>query len=333
MTAIKKYSDTQMASVEYFSDSVIDEFIASRHGAPATAKTYRNSVNQLLRYFATNSITEPTAADVDAFINSLRAAKKADSTLRLYSAVCKLFFSFTAKRGIYPDIAADAAPLKLRKATTHKKQALTNDDAQALLRAVKGDDLITRRNRAIIALALSTGVRTVEISRANCRDFYSDADGWFLNVQGKGRTQADAVVRVPEQVAELINSYLEMREDTAADEPLFSSTSRNIRWAKNTYGKRLSEQSVQKIIKAAMIAAKIRHKDADKDKKFKRVITPHSCRHYAATTAIQSGVDVREISAMLRHSSLNVTAIYLNDLSVKTRRAELRVAAALFVAA
>lgn len=323
MTAMQKYSEAQMVSVEYFSDSVIDEFIKSRKASANTNRTYRNSLNQLMKYFSAKKITAPTTADVDNFINDLRGAKKSASTLRLYSTVTKLFFQWLNRRGLYRDVASDAAPLKIRKATTHKKSALSDEQAKKLLGAVKGDSLIERRDRAIIALALQTGVRTCEISRANRGDLYQEGDDWFLDVQGKGRVEKDSTVRVASAVAELVQKYLDLRGVVGDDEPLFASTSRNANWQKNSYGVRLSEQSIGKMIKRYM-------KSVDIDD---RKITAHSTRHFAATCAIKAGVDMREISAMLRHSSLTVTAVYLHDLSVKTRRAELAVANSLFGAA
>lgn len=335
MKAIQKLNDAQIIRVEYFSDDVISEFIASRHSSANTEKTYRNAVAQLMKYFASKNISEPTTADVDNFINNLRGAKKSASTLRLYSTVTKLFFSWLDRRGLYKNnIAADAEPLKLRKATTHAKKSLSDEQAKKLLHAVKGDSLIERRDRAIIALSLQSGVRTVEVERADKKDFYQDGGDWYLDVQGKGRVEKDATVRIAPQVAELILSYLDLRGEVADDAPLFASTSRNVAWTKptekrkaNSYGNRLSAQSVGKMIKRMMISVGIRSKDKKKDDKR---ITPHSTRHYAATTAIKAGVDMREVSEMLRHTSLVVTAVYLHDMSVKTRRAELAVANILF---
>lgn len=324
MTALTKISNTNNISVEYFSDAVIDEFIASRHGSPNTCKTYRNSIRQLLKYFAANKITAPTTADVDAFINELRGAKKSPSTIRVYSVTTKLFFAFLGGRGYFADITADCAPLKLRKQTTHNRKALTTAQAQKMLAAVKGDTLTARRDRAIIALALQTGVRTVEISRAYVEDLRDDGHGgYFLDVQGKGRISKDETVRVAPAVRAILDGYLELRAGVEDDQPLFTSTSRNIGWDKNSYGNRLSEQSVGKMIKAAMKSVKIND----------RRITAHSCRHFAATCAIKAGVDIREIAAMLRHTSIVVTSVYLHDLSVETRRAELAVADSLFNAA
>ena len=317
---ITTIGNTEVISVENFGDTTIEGFIASRHCSPNTAKTYRNSIRQLLKFFTANNITAPETADVDAYINSLRAAKKSDKTIRLYSTTTKLYFAYLEKQGIYCDVAADMEPLKLRKATTHNKKALTDAQAKKLLESVKGDSVIALRDKAIIALALTCGLRTCEISRANVGDFHEDDGYWTLDVIGKGHLKADATVKVAPVVAEMIQAYLDKRGSVYGDEPLFTSVSHNVNWKKNSYGVRYSEQSVGKMIKAAMQAAGIT------DKK----ITAHSTRHYAATTAIKRGVDIREVSAMLRHASLNVTMTYLHDLSLQTRRAELAVADSLF---
>lgn len=324
MTAITKVTNTAIANVEYFGASTIEEFIASRHCTENTAKTYRNALRQLLKHFAANKISTPTTADIDGFINELRGAKKSDSTLRLYDTVTSLYFSFLGKRGYYPDVASDAAPLKLRKASTHKKKSLSLEQAQKLLSAVQGDSLTARRDRAIIALALQTGVRTCEISRADVGDLSDDGcGGYFWSVQGKGRIQKDAQVRVAPAVRALIDFYLDLRGKVADDEPLFVSTSHNVSWKVNSYGVRLSEQSIGKMIKRVMKGGGIDD----------RRITAHSTRHFAATTAIKNGVDLREVSQMLRHTSVVVTSTYLHDISIETRRAELSVANSLFSAA
>ena len=323
----KAEGTTAILSTEIFGDSTIEAFVASRHPAPNTAKTYRNSIRQLLKFFAQKNISVPTTADIDTFINSLREKKngkkaKSDSTIRLYVTTTKLFFAYLSKKDLYKDVAADVAPLKLRKSTTHKKNTLTDAQAKKLLNAIEGNDIISLRNKAIIALALTTGLRTCEISRANVEHF-KDCGAYFtLDVIGKGHREADATVKVAAPVAEMIQAYLDKRGSVYDDEPLFTSTSHNVNWKKNSYGVRYSEQSVGKMIKAAMQAAGIT------DKK----ITAHSTRHYAATTAIKAGIDIREVSAMLRHTSITITAVYLHDLSLQTRRAELAVADALFCA-
>lgn len=313
---IATVSNTAVISVENFGDTTIEAFIASRHCSPNTAKTYLNSVRQMLKFFAAKGVTAPVTADMDNFINTLRAAKKSDKTIRLYATVMKLYFAYLEKQGIYRDVAAGMEPLKLRKATTHNKKSLSDTQAKRLLAVVKGDNIISLRNKAIIALCLTCGLRTVEVARANVGDFHEDEGYYTLDVIGKGHQKADATVKIAPVVAQMIQAYLDKRGNVADDEPLFTSTSNN----NSKYGNRYSEQSVGKMIKSYMKDAGI------KDKK----ITAHSTRHFAATTAIKAGVDIREVSAMLRHTSVVVTSVYLHDISLETRRAELAVADSLF---
>lgn len=324
--SVVKVNDTAIIAVEYFSDDVIKAFVDSRHGSANTARTYKNAVKSLLKFFAAKSITAPTTADVDAFINTLRAESKSASTIRLYMTVCKMLFAFLDKQGIYRDVAAAAEPLKLKKKTTHKRDALEKEQAQALLAAVVGNDEKSLRDKAIIALCLQCGLRTVEIERANVEDLTDAGDYYELTVQGKGDiSKADApIVKVAAPVARMIFQYWAVRADRVKKDslysdgdatPMFSSTARN-----GSNARRLSAQSVGKMIKARMKSADINSKK----------ITAHSTRHFAATCAIKAGVDLREVSAMLRHSSINVTMCYLHDISEKSRRAELAVAESLF---
>ena len=325
MTAIMKVDNTTIINVEYFSDDVIQAFVASRHGSANSARTYKNAVKRLMKFFATKSITAPTTADVDNFINTLRAEGKSASTIRLYSTITKLFFNYLEKQGVYKNVTADMAPLKLRKASTHSKDALTKNQAQALLKSIAGDSVIALRDKAIVALCLQCGLRTVEVERANVEDLTDAGDYYTLAVMGKGHESKDQMVKVARPVATLIYKYLAARGSVDKDNhtskyketPLFVSTARN-----SSKGRRLSAQSVGKMIKARMKAIGIDSKR----------LTAHSTRHFAATCAIKSGVDLREVSAMLRHSSLNVTMTYLHDISLESRRAELAVADALFCA-
>lgn len=323
MTAITKTENITVASVEYFSDAIINDFVASRHGSVCTAQTYRNACRRLVKFFAAQKISVPSPADIDSFFNTLRAENKSASTIKLYAAVTKLFFSFLQKRGIYRDIAAETTPLKLRKASTHAKNALTQNQAQMLLKSITGDSVIALRDKAIVALCLQCGLRTCEIERANVSDLSDEGNYFLLRVQGKGCTSKDSAVKVAPVVARMINDYLAVRGEVVKDShysvgaevPLFTSTARN-----SSKGRRLSSQSVSKMIKSHMKKTGINSKR----------LSAHSCRHFAATCAIRGGVDIREVSAMLRHSSINVTMTYLHDISLETRRAELSVADSLF---
>lgn len=316
---------TAVVSVELFGDAVIEQFIKARNFPSAnSAKTYRNVLRQLIKFFSVNQIAAPSKADIDAFVAGMIEQKKSKSTIRLHTTVIKIFFAWCERERIYRDVAADVrlTTTILRKAKTHSRRALTAAQAQNLLAAVTGDSIIARRDKAIIGLALTCGLRTVEISRADICDLRSDGvGGYYLDIQGKGHVDKDETVRVPAPVARLIDDYLSLRENVADTDPLFVSTSRNTAWKKNRYGVRLSEQSIGKMIARYMKVTGVY---------VKRVCCAHSARHFTATQALRNGVDIREVSALLRHSSLAVTAVYAHDLSVETRQAELSVAATLF---
>lgn len=305
-------------NVEYFSDSTIENFIASRHSAPATQKTYRNGIRRMLKYFNANAITAPTTNDMDAYICALQSEKKATASIRLYCTVAKLYFQFLEREGIYRNVTKAMAPLKFRKSSTHNRKSLTDEQAKKLLNAINGDDIISRRNKAIIGLSLSCGLRTCEISRADVADFSNENGFWTLAIQGKGRSSKDEYAKVPEPVAELINKYLELRGNVDDSEPLFTSMSNNRNWKENSYGSRLSEQTIGKFIKAAMKSVGIKG------------CVAHSCRHYCARRALKSGCNLNEIMTLLRHSSLAVSTVYLRDCALETRRAENCVADVLF---
>lgn len=312
MKSLVKIENREVTAVENFGDSVIDvidEFIASRHASENTAKTYRVAIRALLKFFAANGITQPAESDVDNFVTTIKA-QKAASTCRLYVTTCKLFFDFLSRRGYFANVAANVA-LRLPKASTHSKRALTAEQAQKLLASVRGDDSLARRNRLILAMCLCCGLRTCEISRADVGDFSSDFA--FLNVRGKGGKIA--AVKIPRQVRSILLSYLDVRGNVDGDSPLFVSDSNQNR------GARLSVQSVQLVIKRHMTAAGVYEKFT---------VTCHSTRHFAATQAIRNGVDLREVSQMLRHSSLSTTLLYLHDISLENRRAESSVADSLF---
>lgn len=306
----------QVATLETCVGTIVEEFISSRAVCEKTADKYRRVIKQVLRYFEAKKIAAPTVTDIISYLSVLRAEKKSDYTLRLYVTVIKLFFKFLSLRGYYPNCAADVK-LHLKKSTSHNRKALTQSQAELLISAVKGSDLQALRDKAIIALALTTGLRTIEISRADVADLAPAVDCFYLRIQGKGRITKDETVKIMPWVIQLIFNYLDLRGVMDAHEPLFASV------AHNHFGDRLGAESISKMIKRTMQGVGIN--DAQ--------ITAHSTRHFAATCAIKQGVDLREVSAMLRHSNLNVTMIYLHDISLENREAEKKIAATLEKAA
>ncbi len=306
-----------VATLEMISDNNIDRFIASRHCSVNTARAYKNSLRQFVNFLGVNHIADPVEDDINLWIEQLRAENKSTSTLRLYLTTIKMFFAFTAKRGIHTDIANEVK-LHLPKPARHLKKSLSDDQARSLLNAVKGSSIKSKRDRAIIALSLCCGDHQFELIRANLLSLDVIDGVTILWVQGKGhKNSEDNGVKIPNQVASILQSYLDTRGKLSDCDPLFVSTSRF------NHGARLGSQSIGKMI------AKILRRDLQiTDQK----VSAHSTRHYTATAAIKRGISLREVSATLRHSNINITMTYINDLSIETRQCENVVADTLFSA-
>ena len=170
------------------------------------------------------------------------------------------------------------------------------------------------RDRAIIALMLTAGLRTIEICRADVKDIRRVNGCYFLYVLGKGRSTKSESVKLAPQVYSLIQSYLKVRGRVKGDEPLFVSTSNRSK------GKRLDTQSIRKLIKKDLRGIGL---DSDR-------LSAHSLRHTAATQMLLNGVRLEEVQMILRHRNITVTQIYNHAIQRMQNEGENIVANAIF---
>ena len=229
----------------FFSGELVERFIRFAGVSEKSALTYKIAFRQLHRYFQACDISVPIRADIENWRDKLISEKKSPSTVQLYLTSVKIFFRWLNQEQIYPNIA-DHLKSRVKISHEHKKDALTAAQAGNLLKSVKGDDVKAKRNRAILALMMTAGLRTIEVSRADCGDMINQFGKTYLLIQGKGRSAKDAKVLVPLQVVRLIQEYWKVRGRITAGEPLFISTSnRNRR-------QRLSTQAISKMVKASL---------------------------------------------------------------------------------
>lgn len=270
-----------------------------------TASTYANCLRQLCRYFVDNGVNNPTRADLDLWRESLIASGKSAATIQLYVTACRLFFRFLAQEKLYPNIA-DNLKSRVRSTQNHKRDALSIEQSKQLLKVVTGRKLIALRDRAIIALMLTSGVRSIEVVRANVADIRYFNGRAYLYVQGKGRSDKSESVLLPAGVLKNIQAYLKARGKISANAPLFVSTSRR------NNGARLDTQTVRKMIKLNLRAIGI---DLP-------TVTCHSLRHTAAMIMFTENQKLTDIQQVLRHKNVNTTMIYLNCINRQKNLAE-----------
>ena len=292
---------TQAVEVSsYF--NLVERWIAYAQVSKSSVKSYKKGIRRLMEYCAKQGITTPSRDFMIEYREYLKG-KYAPATANLYLTAAKLFFSFLQVEGfITVNPAERVKGLKIRAG--HKKDALTADATKKILATFDSSTLQGKRDKAIFALMVTAGLRTIEVARANVGDIIEQGGKYFLLVQGKGHNEKDAMVKISNGVYNLIKDYLNLRADES--ENLFGSVS------KRNFSDRLTTTSISRIVKGAMKAAGY---DSQR-------LTAHSLRHTAATVALKAGASLREVQQVLRHTSITVTQVYLHDLDRLNNNAE-----------
>lgn len=201
------------------------------------------------------------------------------------------FLKYLSKRGI-----KSLDPTLVELPRTHRPQVtfLHVDEIDRILAEIPLDSETGLRDRAILELLFSSGLRVSELINLN-RDHVNLERREFM-VRGKG--QKDRPVFISDQAAEAISDYLAERHDKLP--ALFLNNSRNRPDAdmKNDE-RRLTSRSVERIVnKYVRLAGITKH------------VTPHTLRHSFATDLLMNGADLRSVQSMLGHSNISTTQIY-----------------------
>lgn len=212
------------------------------------------------------------------------------NTLNYHLIALRSFLKFCAKRDW---TAMTADKIELAKAVRKQVTFLTAEEVENLLAQPKTDSLQGVRDRAILELLFSSGLRVSELVNLN-REDVNLKRGEFM-VRGKGGK--DRPVFVSEAASAWIEKYFEKRTDNSR--PLFIRYSGNkqISLSGNYY--RLTARSIQRLVaRYALLAGITKH------------VSPHTMRHSFATDLLMNGADIRSVQAMLGHSNISTTQIY-----------------------
>lgn len=200
------------------------------------------------------------------------------------------FLGYLSKRSI-PSLSPDK--IDLPKISRKQVTFLHYDEVARMLDAIPLDNEVGLRDRAIIELLFSSGLRVSELANLN-RDHVNTKRREFM-VRGKG--QKDRPVFIGEAAAQRVQDYLAARLDNLP--PLFLSYSRNNTASTSGDYRRLTTRSIQRIInRYARLAGIIKH------------VSPHTMRHSFATDLLMNGADLRSVQSMLGHSNISTTQVY-----------------------
>jgi site-specific recombinase XerD len=185
---------------------------------------------------------------------------------------------------------------RIELATVKRKQVtfLNHEELNKLLNQPKTQTIIGLRDRSILELLFSSGLRVSELINLN-KDSINFEQREFV-VRGKG--QKDRPVFISDQAVKWIQAYLEKRQDNC--NALFIQYSNHLNQPDNSGNyKRLSVRSVQRLVSHyAKIAGINKH------------VSPHVLRHSFATDLLLNGADIRSVQTMLGHSDISTTQIY-----------------------
>lgn len=292
-------------------EELYNRWTAYIDASPKTVETYKRSIRQFFIFINESGISRPQREDIVAYREHLKEDHK-PTTVQSYLAAVKLFFQWTEREGVYPNIAERVKGAKLDN--EHKKDYLTSKQTGQLLAQVDRSTFKGKRDFAILSLMVTTGLRTISIIRANVEDMRAAGDTIALYYQGKGHEERSEYVKLAEPVEEAIRDYLKARGAVSGKDPLFTSI------AHRNGGERLTTRSVSRIVKENLIAAGL---ESDR-------LTAHSLRHTAATLNLLNGGTVEETQQLLGHANINTTLIYSHALERARNNSENRIAAAIF---
>ena len=279
--------------------------------SPKTIATYTRAIKRFADYLAERGITEPTREDIIAYRDYLTAEHK-PTTTQSYLAAVKLFFKWAEYNGVYKNIADRVKGVRID--TEHKKDYLTSKQALRLMENVDRSTLAGKRDYAILALMVTTGLRTVSVINADIGDIRTAGDATALYYRGKGHTEKAIYVKLAEPVENAIREYLTARGEIDPAAPLFASV------AHRNANARLTTRSISRLAKEHLKGAGY---NSDR-------LTAHSLRHTAATLNLLNGATVEETQQLLDHANINTTLIYSHALERAKNNSEQRIAAAIF---
>jgi site-specific recombinase XerD len=270
-------------TIEKIMREFLEDLELERGRSPKTIENYNH---YLKRFFTHAKVSNPKDIS-DDLVRSYRLALNrtglSPRTRNYHLIALRMFLKYLAKRDI-KSLAPER--VELAKLGDRDIDIPHEGDLERLLGAPKTDALQGFRDRAILELLFSTGLRVSELCALN-RDSLDLGRDEF-SVRGKG--SKIRIVFLSHDAKESIRAYLTKRGDMS--DALFVGTQK-----KNPA--RLTSRQIERLVKRYAIAAGIPGK-----------VTPHTLRHLFATDLLMNGADIRSVQAMLGHSSITTTQIY-----------------------
>ncbi len=270
--------------------SFLDFLSAERNASGNTICAYRRDVEEFLKFAAADRPGSlPGPKDVRKWLSTLSKKGLKRTTVSRKLSSLKAFYKYLFRMGMVTTNPAEPVSFPIRSRPLPKN--LTVAQAQELIEQVPCSDFQMKRNRAILELLYSTGIRVSELTGLDLDSVNLSPE--MIRVRGKGRKER--VVPFGMNARQTLENYLPERLN------LLKRLRRHEEQAFfiNKNGARLSQRGVQRIVSGAAMHAGILTD-----------VTPHCFRHSMATHLLEAGADLRSIQELLGHASIATTQKY-----------------------
>lgn len=281
--------DAELAPFLPAIDRFLRSITAERGASPFTVKSYREDLLQLARFLVSAGVggpAEATSVILRRFAGKLHEAGYAPATVARKLASTRSFYAFCQREGRVT--GNPAKPLRGPKRARTLPRFLTGDEIGRLLAAPRPDQPGGPRDRAILELMYSAGLRVRELVGLDDADL--DLAGSTVRVRGKGRRERLGIVG--RHARRALEAWLAAR-------PRQATATRTVPLFTNRLGTRLSVRGVARLLEKHLLTAGLAGR-----------ASPHTLRHSFATHLLDAGADIRSVQELLGHKSLVTTQIY-----------------------
>ena len=264
-----------------------------------TVENYNRYLERFLNYSKlteAKNITDDIVRNYRLWLNRQYVTKKhvsqvtiSKKTQNYHLIALRMFLKYLVRRKI-SSLSPDQ--IELAKIPERSIDMISEKELERLLAAPTGKDIKTLRDKAILELLFSTGLRVSELCSLSR---YVDLQKDEFSIRGKG--DKIRVVFFSPEAKTAVKEYLKARTDT--DEALFINLSAINKAENADNSHRLTSRSIERIVKHYAIKAGISKK-----------VTPHVIRHSFATDLLQNGADIRSVQIMLGHADISTTQVY-----------------------
>lgn len=273
--------------------SIFKSYLEGERGcAKNTLKSYENDLKKFNDFLTRNlekDIANAEKMDVQKYIDHLYDMNYSSATVSRNISTLKTYYRCMRSDGLL--LHNPCEKIKTFKVTKNLPDTLSVKEMIELIESVKPEIPYGLRDRAMLELLYSSGIRVSELSDLDIGDI--DFKNGILRAKGKGGKKR--LVPIGETAMDVLHWYI-----NSARRALENERSGFILFL-NSRGARISRQSIWKIIKRQALVTGLFSK-----------VTPHTFRHSFATHLLENGADLRYVQEMLGHSSISTTQIYTN---------------------